>query len=403
MAVRRSNVKPNEYKSYSVKINGEDVSSLISLIDIYQDIFTPNWTASIVLLDAINIQNTLDVAVGNTVKISMESDTPTCKKSKSFEFILHSISNKILVKKNIYGYVLECVMEDVITDIKTRIQRSYKKKKSEEIVKDIIRNDLGGNVQTGNTDEKYDVIIPNMTPITAINYVANFTQKSGKESDWVFFQDDKGSYQFKSLEEMFKDDSGRRLIHGEANYRSQGNSLIENPDDFIKMQKYSFESQFDGMKNLVNGFFGNKVIAHDIINKNIITKEFNYSQDNSSDKTNKPYTGSHFDDATDSAISYMTLHEGMTSETKSFHENHDKWEGSRRSSIHKLDTNRLLVEVAGETCWWKTIGKKITVELPAQEDKSGESSDKYYKGTYIVLAIKHTIIQKTTSRPVAVE
>lgn len=393
MAVRRRNVKPNEFKSYKVTINGNDVSKLIGAIDVFQDVFSPNWTGSIMLIDAVNIQNSSDVAVGNKVNIDITSDTPLpCGgvSSKSFSFVIHSISNKTLIKKNIYGYELELVATDSIKDIKTRVSKSFKKKKVEEIVKDIIQEKIGGSIQTSSSQEKFDVIIPNMTPFTAINYVANFSQKQNKEPDWVFFQSDFGSYKFKSLDEMFSDGTGYKLIHSEANYRD--NEKIENPDAFIKMQKYSFVSEFDGMKNLVNGMFGNKVIAHDIINKKIVESEYTYSKDNSSDKTNKPFTGSDFEDAQDSAISYMTLHDGMTSTTRSFHENHDKWEGARRSAIHKLDTNRLLVEVAGGACWWKAIGKKIDVELPSQEDISGETNDKYYKGSYVVLAIKHNII-----------
>ena len=180
MAVRKSNVKPNEFKGFTVKINGNDFSSLVNGIDVFQDIFTPNWTATIVLLDALNIQNSFDVAVGNTVSILIESDTATCKASKSFNFILQSISNKTLIKKDLYGYILEMIASDAIKDIKTRVQRSYKKKKCEEIVKDIIQKDLGGSVQTGNTKDKYDVIIPNMTPFTAVNFVAHFSQETNK-------------------------------------------------------------------------------------------------------------------------------------------------------------------------------------------------------------------------------
>lgn len=393
MPVRRKNVKPNNYKSYKVMINDIDFSNIVSGIDIYQDVFSPNWTSTILITDAINIQNSYDIAIGHDVTIDIESDTPEpCDgiSKKRFSFVIHSISNKTLIKKDIYGYIVNLMTTSSITDIKTRVSKSYKNKKPEAIANSILTSYIGGTAETSSSQEKYDVIIPNMSPFTAINYVIKFAKRPNKEADWIFFQTDYGKYKFKSLEEMFNDDTGWKLIHKEINYRENSNK--EDTDAFIKIQKYSFETEIDGIKNLVSGFFGNKTIAHDIINKKIIENKYNYSDYNTQDDIKKPFIGSTFSNANDTAISYMTLHDGMTSESKSFHETHDTWEGSRRSNAMKLDSNRLMVELAGGVCWWKAIGKKINVVLPSQEDESSDKTDKYYKGSYVVLAIRHTIM-----------
>ena len=395
MAVQKRNVKPNDFKSYTVTAGGNDISSLVVSMEVYQDIFATNWTANVYLFDSVNIQTRLGVAVGDEVNISIETENPACgngNSKKTFKFILYEVSEKTLIKKTLYGYILSLVQEDFIEDIKTRVQKSYKKMKAEEIAKEIMKDTIGGNVSTTRSQDKYDLIIPNMSPFTAINYIANFAQKrDDKEPDWIFYQTNHGRYEFKSVDEMFSSGSGKKLIHKEANYRQ--NELKEDEDAFIRIEKYSIKSELNAIKNLVAGFFGNKTIAHDIINKKIVESVYEYSEFNPQDKNKKPYKGTQFDDANDSAISYMTLHDGMTSsdDVESFHENHDKWEGSRRSAIHKLDTNRLVVQIPGAVCWWRTLGKMITVDLPPQEDISKDSLDKYYKGSYLVMAIKHTV------------
>jgi len=283
------------------------------------------------------------------------------------------------------------VGEPQINDFKQRVSKSYVSKKAEQIVRDVVEEKMGGTLEEMDTTEGiYDVIIPNLSPITTINFASKYAKSPNKEADFMFYQTDNGKYKYKSLENMFNDAMGGeyKLIHKEINYRDNTNK--ENEDAFQKIQKYSFVSQLDGLRNLASGFFGSKTITHDIINKKITENEYSYSQYLPADLQNKPYKGSAFNDASKSSISYMTLHSQMTSASKSFHETHSKWEGSRRSNVLKLDTNRLIVEIAGGACWWKTIGKMIKVELPSQEGTNPQ--DKYYTGQYVVLAIKHAIL-----------
>ena len=390
MAVLRRNVKPNDFHSYKVTLGKEDVSDLVSSIEVYQDIFSPTWSANLYIVDAMNIQTEKNIAVGVPVKIELETNTPLPVEGiqqKIYHFILHSISDKTLIKKDVYGYNLKLTTSTQLGDFKKRVSKSFKNKKPNDMVSTIVKEHLNGSIETSVADEKYDIIIPNLSPISAINYISNFSKSSGKEADWVFFQSDESKYKFKSLEDMYNDDTGWKLIHGEINYRD--NSTKENKDSFIKIQKYSFVNQIDGLRNMATGFFGSSTITHDIINKKIINKSYQYSDYNSLDKQNKPYKGKEFDNSEKSVITYMTKHDGMTSASKSFHENNDKWVGSRRSSMMKLDTNRLMVKIAGGAIWWQSIGRVITVDLPSQEGKNPD--DKYYTGKYVVMAIRHTI------------
>ncbi len=394
MAVLRKHVKPNDYKSYKVTIDGLDLSNLVTGFDVYQDIFSPTWSANILIVDSNNVQITKDVNIGVPVVIEIETDAQKpCDgvMKKTYNFILHSISDKSLIKKDTYGYIMKLVSEPQINDFKKRVSKSYVSKKAEQIVSDVVTEKLGGTLEEMDSSEGvYDVIIPNLSPISAISFVTKYAKQSNKEADWVFFQSDTNKYKFKSLETMFNDGIGGsyKLIHKEIGYRENENK--EDPDTFQKIQKYSFVSQLDGIRNLATGFFGSKTIAHDIINKKIVENDYSYSQYNPADLQNKPFKGSAFNNTEKSSISYMTLHQGMTSASKSFHEQHSTWEGSRRSNIQKLDTNRLIVEVAGGACWWKTIGRMIKVELPTQEGSN--PTDKYYTGQYVVLAIKHAIL-----------
>lgn len=392
MSIFRNHIKPFGFHSYTIKIDDVDVSNLVSNFDVFQDIFSPTWSANLTILDNDNIQINKNINVGSKVVITIETDGgKPCNgvMGKSFNFILHSISDKLLIKKETYGYQFKLVNEIQITDFKKRVSKSFKNKKAEQIVQNVIESELKGSVETDATEGTFDVIIPNLSPISTINFVSKFAKKQNKEADFMFFQSNENQYKYKSLDSMFNDGMGGdfKLIHHEANYKEKPSE--ENEDAFQKIQKYAFVSQLDGLKNIASGFFGSKTIAHDIINKKIVENEYRYGQFSPADKSGKPYKGSTFNDAGNSSISYMTLHEGMTT-SKSFHNEHESWEGSRRSSVLKLDTNRLIVEIPGGVCWWETLGKMIQVELPAQDNDI--NLDKYYTGQYVIMAIKHSIL-----------
>ncbi len=390
-----NNVQIGHYKTFSVTIDGKDFTSIIADTDIYQDIYTPTWSGTLTVIDAVNAQVVNNIAVGSKVSIKVTTDAPLpCKgvSSKTFDFILHAITDKVLIKKGVYGYIIKLIPEEALLDVSTRISKSYKNKSPQAIVSSILSDSGLGSLEDKSSDSNvYDVIIPNWSPFVATNWVCKFAKTSKAGADWVFFQSDIGKFKFKSIEDMFSDSTGYKFIHGEMNYRTESHK--ENDDSFIKIQKYQFISQLEGYKNMVMGFFGNSSIAHDIINKQFITTEYKYSQDIPLDNNNKPFKSDKFD-SPNSSIMFTTLHGGMTSSSISPQENAKEWLGSRRSHQMKSDTNRLVIEVAGSACIWETVGKTVNIELPSQEDVTKDKLDKYYKGDYLVTAIRHHISGK---------
>ena len=123
-----------------------EVPFIDSCLNIFQDIFLPTWSASLIISDAVNIQTSYDVAIGDDVEIEIETDTPTNGKiKKNFKFVLQSISNKILIRHDLYGYDISLVVKEQLKDIKTRVSKSYKNKQPNEIVSSIISEFIGGS------------------------------------------------------------------------------------------------------------------------------------------------------------------------------------------------------------------------------------------------------------------
>lgn len=390
MGILHSQVQPGQFKSLQIIADGKnDITEIVVSCNVYQDIFTPTWTGKLMIMDATNTQHTMDIHVGSEIEITIQTESPPCSETKSFKFIVNNISEKTLLQKTLYGYKVSLVDEYAYKDIKTRVSKSYTQMSPPEIVNKVLSDSGMGSAETDDDPTKYDVIVPNMTPFTTVQWISRFAKPEDSGADFTFFQKDSGGkFAFKSLEKMFKESSGYKLKHKEANYRVNG---VEDPDNFIIIQKYQFISEVDGLRNLAVGFFGSSTIAHDIVNKKIVKSEYTYAQDTPEDLEKKPWKGKSFENVKDSVISFMTLHDGMTSKTISMNETHDVWKGSRKSQLLKLDTNRLILNLPGAACLWKVLGKTVDVELPPQEDLSKERLDKYFRGDYLVTAINHMI------------
>jgi hypothetical protein len=395
MPIDVSQVQPGQIQTLIVEIDDKDYSKLCTSVEIYQDIFSPTWSANMMLMDSVNIQTNDGITVGSEVFIELEtSDNKPCGKdyAKQYHFVINNISDKILIKKRVYGYKISMITKELYISMNNRVSKYYGKMPPNEIVNKILQDGgVGGEIEADDDPTQYDVIIPNWTPFVAINWVAQFAQVPSKGADFVFFQsDDEQKYKFKSVEKMFEEEStDLKYITKERGYRK--NSISEDEDSFLKINKFQMITELDGLRNTAMGFFGNKSIEHDIVDKKITEYEYTYSEDAPDDKTKKPFKGDHFEDSTKSSISFRTKHIGMTDGAPNPAETHDKWRGSRKSHQMKLETNRLLIEVAGSACLWDTLGKTIYLEIHPQEDKSKENLDKYYKGDWLVMAIRQTV------------
>lgn len=387
----KSTIIPGGIKYFQLLVDGVDITTLAIKTDIFQDIFTPTWSAQILFSDTQNQLMVIPIKPGSKVDITVETDAPQpCPpKKKKYTFYVYKISDRIMYKQEHQGYILNCVTEEFFKNQKSRISLSLKRKPCDEMVSDVI-GELGGTVESDTDPNLYDVIIPNWSPFTAIEWIARFTKIPDGGADFCFFQSDiDGKFKFKSLEKMFTDRTGVTLRQKNPNMRE--NSQKEDEDSFTNIEKYEFLSQHDTIRNFTTGYYGNTLLTHDIINKTITHTPFNYGDDISEDASNKPFDGKFFEEANDSHITYFPMHPGIASGLTPEETQFD-WVGSRKTNVMKLEENRLVISIPGASCSYEWIGKQIYIELPSHQDvEKNQPLDKYWKGDYLVVAIKHTI------------
>lgn len=387
-------VAPKDIYEYIVKVDGADVTNIVGQTDIYQDVFSPVWTASLAMSDTENLLMTLPIKVGSKVEITVETRPPNgspCTGKKRFIFYVYKINNFETVKERHTAYVLNCVAKEFFVNEKKRVSKYFLGSPS-SIASQIISTSGMGMLSSTGAERSYSLIIPNMSPFSAVEYMASFA-KGASGSDFLFYQSDiGGQFKFNSVESMFKEDSGLEFKQQNPNYRDEPTK--DKDEAFINIENIKFLNNLDTVSNFSRGFFGSKVINHDIIKKQLKTTTYSYSQDNSADVQNKPFTSGVFEDAEDSSISYMPVHPEVN-QGRSPNQDGFEWKPSRKSNSMKLETNRVLIDIPGHACLYKSLGKMCKLRLPSQQTLTEEKEDKYLKGAYLITAIRHTISNNT--------
>lgn len=385
---------PEQYagdlKKHYVNIDGVDITSFVSVAQVFQDIYTPFWSAQVLFIDSNNLLMNMPIKPGAKMEIFLESDYPkTQKGQKKFTFYVYKISDRAVHKQDTQSYVLHGISNEFWNNEKTRVSKAFSGQAPESIVNELVGN-MGGELEEADSDPvQYDVLIPNWSPITAIEWVTRFTKSPKGGADFVFYQSDTGKYKFRSLEKMLTDRSGVEFQQWNPNTRRD--PVKEDEETYFNIEKYEFLHQHDAVRNMQTGYYANRIITHDIITKQLTTTDYTYGQDIAEDKEKAPFDSALFEGAEESNIAYYPVHptirDGLTPD-----ETVGNWAGSRRSNLMKFEENRLVLQVNGFGKMWELLGKSVDIKLPSQQDvDEAQLDDKYFKGNYVVTAIKHAI------------
>lgn len=377
-----------DLSEYRIKIAGEDVTNAVAMCNIWQDVFTPTWSAAIALSDTNNMIHTIPIAQGTEVEITMATkQNSPLDGNKVFKFVVFKITDRQLEKSMHQSYTLNLVHKDLIKNQQKRVQKHFSSTAS-GIVSQVISKEIGGSVEADSSDASINAMVCNWSPFVTANWCAMHAVSSGA-ADYVFFMSDDQRYKFKSLEKMYKDELEFKLTQRLADVKDDGAKTPQ--DRFTSYTQFRFEHG-DAIANLAGGLYGSEVNSYDFVKKIWEKKSFKYGEDVGDDASKKSFKDDVFSDSKLTSTAWAPKHKKMFEGGSNIYDKVEKWSGSRKSSLMKLEQDRLFLQLPGGIKTWEWLGKSIEVELPSHEDMSGEDHDKYYKGKYLIIAVSHQVV-----------
>ena len=412
-----------------------DIEPFLVELNIEESLFKTSLTGSIVLADSYNIPEKFPIVGEETVNIDISLAGLDGRADETFYTIkpppmhINSISGRFFSKPKAQVFTLELVSEQYMSNIHSKVSRSYNDYLISDMVTDIYYNYLGDEDKTRPfrvepTNQTESLIIPNLSPLEAIKWLTKRAiQVDGNGVNYLFFETLSGP-RFVSLNKLSENESFFRY---RLSARLDDPTGVENLAVGIqRINKIYFMGQFDKVDNAINGLYSSKLVTHDIVRKKITQHDFNgynnfvglnhagtfptISSSNVETKSSEvPRTSfapaddenafpisteKDLSSMTDSHVVFYPKHNQLYAKNKSdlYDNKVEEWKLQRTSQIKSYDNITFIIEVAGNSLI--RVGQIITIDIPSPEstdaDKSsGDYFDKFLSGNYMITAIKH--------------
>lgn len=384
--IENKGILPTDISEFVVKVDGTEMTDMVGFVQVFQDVFTPTWTAAVRVIDTNNHIMTMPIKPGSSLDIKLKSEmiSPT-DDSKTFKFMVSHISDKSYDNQMNQHYTINGVNTLFFKNQGTRVIKSFKNKKPSAICSSVI-SDLGGSVAVHPSDANVTFHANNMSPFT-VSYQMCGVGTHGNIADYLFFQTDDTKFAFKSIEKLYTtESSGMTFLSRVSAIRNDAGHL--NEDYNTCFHQYEIH-HYDGMKNKSSGHYANKVVRYNHIDKVWKVKTYKFGDDTPADAAKKPWSNSDFE-VEDSHVAYLPEHPGLH-ESDTVVDTAKDWSNSRRSNLIKLEQDKLYIQVPGGVKGWTYLGKTIEIDLPSQQDYVDTQLDKQLKGTYLCIAICHYV------------
>lgn len=385
-----------DLKRFSIYVNDNEITDAVLAAQVFQDIFSPTTTAIVNLQDTTNLLMTLPIRAGASLRIDLETDL-SCQGDgeKTWEFIIYKVGDKTVTNSNVQTYSLFAAHKAFLLNQTKRIFRSYSKLSTDKIAQNIAKEFLESDIETHESDTTISMIAPGWSPFFTMGWILK-SSMTENAADFAFFQQHNGTFAFKSFERLYSDEDEFSEITFNmlpTNMRDEkGDTLY---DYSTSINRYHFD-HFDAISNLSSGFYKNKTVSYDFINKTWTSKSFTFGDDNAEDKKMMKVDQDFLLDSDNVNISFMPKHPGLFSDSESYLDKAESWQTSRKSSIMKFNQEKLLVQFPGtaKACEW--FGKSCDVDLPAQASlDADEAFDPQRRGRYVITAMAHMIGKDT--------
>jgi len=411
-----------------------DLKNIVIELNIYESIYKNAITGSIVVTDANNFIGKMEIQGLERLAFKLETpgaaDTGIDASMDTGEpFHVYKISNRKQLNQNLTLYTLHFASREFMRNIRTKVSQSYSS--SLIAVIHMLQNENYLNSrknlvyeETGNTDK---FVVPNVSPFTAINMVAQRTLPANSNGVGYYFYETSKGFHFRSWGSMVSDSGQLERKRKQIFFSMPAKVTDKSGGDFDKtitnkteheyksVESYTFVNNFhDIASNTALGTYGHRVITHNIYDKSIREDDYNYhlqfgdtkhaDHENISgkDKEKHAVVDAPVDYDNEKNISdYAESRVSLQSSTRFLHDDDvgsygiDATEDSRKTGERISQRNQVMhgtilqLVIKGQT--YIEAGDLIEFNVRPIDTKDPEEKDPRFAGNYVVTKIRHKV------------
>jgi hypothetical protein len=392
--------------------NGEkiDIKNIIEEINLFDNLFTPCVSGNILLSDAVGLSEKLKLQGSEKLKVTIEKTENFDEISFEKQFVLYKLTERKNINLNSQAYVIHFVSEEFILSEQKKVSQNFVGSYS-TILKSILTNYLkvqdaspvqgkGGIGIIYPSAGPQDIIIPNLTPFDAINFISKRAIALNYNTPDFCFYETIAGYNFAPLKYLMSLDPVFNI-----NFKPKNLSGDNMEQEFLGARDLKVLSQFSVLDNIRDGSYAGKFIGFDTLTrtfkvttvKTVYEDESAGSTNNLADAYNKE--NKKYEDMAESRIvSYpFALPRSTVAYIKennpaniNFADNSEEYVFQRKSIFSNLTQRRLQLTMPGNFGLFS--GRMVYLSIPKYSisDKSN-STDRNLSGNYLITAVRHVI------------
>ncbi len=395
--------------------NGEilDIASIFDELNLYDNIFSPCLSGSILLTDANSIAEKLKFDGQELPKIRILIDKtgePIEALRYQKQFVIYNMSKKSVVNLTTQRYTLYFCSEEFPLSLQKKVNQHYKAP-YHEIVKKILTdylkvpngkptNGKAGIGKIQETRQEFLFDMPTLTPFDSINWISKRAiADDSANPDFLFFELQRVGYNFRSLKTMFEDPVKFLINFNPKNLNANPGS------EFLSARELKILSQYSVLENVKGGSYaGNKLLfdtytrefrivpEEDIHSSSVKVGKSNLPEEKNLD--NKSYKEMH--DSRIVAHPYFEYRKDrpylkeQCPENLDFLDNPEQYIYKRKPIFTNLMQRRIQLLMPGN--FGLNCSQIITLFVPKYSIKQeDEVLDKTLSGKYIIIGTRHII------------
>ncbi len=377
----------------------QDVTGQIAQIEIFEDMFAPFISGTIVLYDAMDLVNFFPF-VGEEY-LNMRISTPSFTEKNRIiegEFYLYKMDQRILLNDKSQVYAIHFISKEALYDLNLKLSRSFQGVCS-DIATQLILGKDGLNsskpIRIEQASNKIRFVSNFWTPATCLNYLAKVAVSDKNNSSYLFFEN-RGGFNFTTFNDLYSADVFQSFIfdNKQREFTSTGQN-IQNPEEqYKRISDLKVEKSFDYMNRIETGMYASKLITHDLVSKKYSVKNYSLLKDfpNHQHLNKFPVASARVPTASNALQVNEQKHWGVYTEFNDI--TNTKYLQQRISLMRQAESFKLQIVVPGRTDY--TVGMKVNVTMyktqPAyKEENNDDLIDKVHSGNYLISAINHII------------
>lgn len=365
-------------------------------IEIYEDLFAPFITLSLVLRESVDYINLFPFVGEEYLEVTLS--TPLVDKKIDGKFYIYKITDRTNTKDREVAYTIKAISEEYLTDANRKLSKTYSGNIG-EIAYKILTQDINSKktITCEKTNNNTMFTASYWTPVKCLNYLSSTATNINQSPSYLFYENRDG-FNFRSIDELLKQTSYMKLTKDNYSRSMEGDTTGTRKDpqeDYKRIIEMDVPVLTDYMEEIQTGRLKSRLISHDIVTKQYIVKDYSVKKDTKNPSTLLNEFPGYSKYATSNSVSTMLVLPKYFGNFTDYADVTNFSTVQKRMSFFKnLEKYKITVQILGRTDY--TVGQIFELDIPriTQISKQDDQRDPILSGRYIVSAISHTITRE---------